>query len=500
MILPVILCGGSGTRLWPLSRSQMPKQLQQVHGEQTMLQATAARVFQLNGLEIAAPLVVCNESHRFVTRCQLTELALGRARLIAEPFGRNTAPALTVAALLARQQQKDYVDPILAVMPADHVITDVARFQTALSSAVNAANTRTASGDAIVTFGVVPTEPATGYGYLQVGADSEFGFGSRELNQFIEKPSLEAAQSYLTSGRHLWNSGLFVLRASVWLKAMAALAPAMLAASEVAMASARIVEDDYLLDRDAFAACPADSIDYAVMEKLGSNASLEIQGAVIPLDAGWSDVGSWSSAWSIAPKDSEGNAAAGAAGAKGATILEASSNNYVRSTGPNAPVIALVGVVDTIVVHTPDAILVAHKDHAQDVKHIVAKLVEGKDPRADLHRKVFRPWGWYDSLGSGQAESCFQVKHISVYPGESLSLQLHHHRSEHWIVIRGIATITIGVSTREYQSSEHVFIPLGSTHRLENKSEMDVEIIEVQLGKYLGEDDIVRLQDKYHRT
>lgn len=500
MILPVILCGGSGTRLWPLSRSHMPKQLQPVHGEQTMLQATAARVFQLNGLEIAAPLVVCNESHRFVTRRQLTELGLGRARLIAEPFGRNTAPALTVAALLAKRHDEGDVDPILVVMPADHVIADVARFQAALSSAVNAAHTRTASGDAIVTFGVVPTEPATGYGYLHVGAESEFGFGSRELNQFIEKPSIEVAQSYLASGQYLWNSGLFVLRASVWLKAMAALAPAMLAAGVAAMASARIVDADYLLDRDAFAACPADSIDYAVMEKLGSNLALGVHGVVIPLDAGWSDAGAWDSAWSIASKDSEGNAATGAAGVDGATIFEASRNNYVRSTDPNAPVIALVGVVDTVVVHTPDAILVAHKDHVQNVKHIVAKLVARKDPRADLHRKVFRPWGWYDSLGSGRSGNCFQVKHISVYPGHSLSLQLHHRRSEHWVVIRGTATITIGELTREYQSNEHVSIPLGAAHRLENKTDMDVEVIEVQLGEYLGEDDIVRLQDNYHRT
>lgn len=500
MILPVILCGGSGTRLWPLSRSQMPKQLQPVHDGQTMLQATAARVFDLNGREIGAPLVVCNESHRFVTRRQLTELGLDGARLIAEPFGRNTAPALTVAALLASRNEKDDVDPMLVVMPADHVIADVTRFQAALSSAVNTAQTRTASGDAIVTFGVVPTEPATGYGYLHVGAESKFGFRSRDLYQFIEKPSLEVAQRYLASGHYLWNSGLFVLRASVWLKAVAALAPAILAASEAAMDSARIVESDYLLDRDAFAACPADSIDYAVMEKLGSNSALGVHGVVISLDAGWSDVGAWNSAWRIAPKDAEGNSATGAAGTESATIFEASSNNYVRSTGPNAPMIALVGVLDTIVVHTPDAILVAHKDHAQDVKHIVARLVERKDPRADLHRKVFRPWGWYDSLGSGQGGSCFQVKHISVYPGQSLSLQLHHRRSEHWVVIRGTATITIGESTREYQPNEHVFIPLGATHRLENKTAMDVEIIEVQFGEYLGEDDIVRLQDNYHRT
>ncbi len=503
MIFPVILCGGSGTRLWPLSRAHMPKQLQPVHGEQTMLQATAGRVQNLRSLPVAAPIVVCNESHRFVTRRQLTEIGLTDTRLIAEPLGRNTAPALTLAALVAMQQVTGSADPVLIVMPADHVIVDIAGFQAALLLAVNAAQ-KTAAGagnaDAIVTFGIVPTEPATGYGYLRVGGTSVFADEARVLSQFVEKPSLAVAQGYVASGEYLWNSGLFVLRASVWLKAMAALSPAMLAACQAAFASARVSGTDYLIDRDAFAACPSDSIDYAVMEKLAAHPALGIHGAVIPLNAGWSDVGAWDSAWSIADKDADGNAVTGAAVAEGAAMFEGSSNNYVRSTGPNAPVIALVGVADMMVVHTPDAILVAHKDRAQDVKNIATTLASRADPRAQLHRKVHRPWGWYDSLGSGADGKGFQVKHIGVHPGQSLSLQLHHQRSEHWVVIGGTATITVGDKVQDYLPGQHVFIPLGAVHRLENKTATDVEIIEVQLGAYLGEDDIVRLQDNYHRA
>jgi mannose-1-phosphate guanylyltransferase/mannose-6-phosphate isomerase len=500
MIIPVILCGGSGTRLWPLSRAHMPKQLQPVHGSQTMLQATAGRVFGLKGMAVLPPLVVCNESHRFVTRHQLTELSLIDSRLIAEPTGRNTAPALTLAALLAQRDDEKDEDPVLVVMPADHVIADIGQFQSALVAAIDVAQKHTSKGDAIVTFGVVPTEPATGYGYLRMGGASGFGASARELAQFVEKPPLDVAQSYVASGQYLWNSGLFVLRVSVWLKAMASLAPAMLASCTAALASARSVGNDYLLDRDIFAACPSDSVDYAVMEKLAVCPSLGIHGVVIPLDAGWSDVGAWDSAWTIADKDSDGNAAIGAAGAVGGAMFEASHNNYVRSTGPNAPVIALVGVNDMVVVQTPDAILVAHKDRAQDVKQIAGALASRSDPRADLHRKVVRPWGWYDSLGAGPAGTGFQVKQIGVYPGQSLSLQRHNHRAEHWVVVRGTATITVGETVRDYEPNAHVFIPLGAVHRLQNNTATDVEIVEVQLGAYLGEDDIVRLQDNYQRT
>ena len=502
MIFPIILCGGSGTRLWPLSRSGMPKQLQSVHGALTMLQATALRT---QGMGVADPLVVCNQSQRFVTRRQLAEMGLSGTLLIAEPVGRNTAPALTLAALHAVSRPAASPDaatddPVLIVMPADHVIADTPGFRQTLFGALQVAQETIGTDDAIVTFGIVPTEPATGYGYLRTGAAISSNSDARELLQFVEKPGREIAQGYLASGEYLWNSGLFVMRAGVWLRAMAAFAPDMLAACRAALSVARTVGNDCLLDHDTFSTCPADSIDYAVMEKLAAHPETGIRGVVIPLSAGWSDVGAWDSAWAIAEKDSRGNAAVSATDSGGSFIFESSRDNYVRSTGPNAPVIALVGIADTMVVHTPDAILVAHKNCAQDVKKIATTLAERSDSRADLHRKVFRPWGWYDSLGSGPGGAGFQVKHIGVYPGQSLSLQLHHKRAEHWVVVRGTATITVGEHVQDYQPNQHVFIPLGAVHRLENKTGDEVEIIEVQLGSYLGEDDIVRLQDNYSRT
>ena len=495
MIIPVILCGGSGTRLWPLSRSHMPKQLQAVHEDATMLQSTALRLRGFADDEISAPIVVCNDSHRFVTRRQLHEIGIADAQLIAEPVGRNTAPALTLAALLAAGRA-EAVDPVLLVMPADHAIPDLASFHAAVAVALRATRARSVArsfGDAIVTFGVVPLEPATGYGYLRIGGTSAFDQGAFALDRFVEKPTLDVAREYVDSKEYLWNSGLFVVRASVWLRAMESFEPTMLAACKASLASAKRVGDDLLPDAAVFATCPSNSIDYAVMEKLGSHPELGIHGAVVPLDAGWSDIGSWDSAWAIAEKDEDGNAAIGHA------IFENSRNTYVRTTGPNAPVVACVGIDDAIIVHTPDAILVASKSHAQDVKKIAIHLTGLSDSRADLHRKVHRPWGWYDSLGSGPQGAVFQVKHIGVYPGQSLSLQLHHRRAEHWVVIKGTATITVGENVRDYEPSEHVFIPLGDVHRLENKTTAAVEIVEVQLGTYLGEDDIVRLQDNYSR-
>lgn len=496
MITPVILCGGSGTRLWPLSRSHMPKQLLAVHEESTMLQATARRLSDFPAAQSSAPIVVCNDAHRFVTRRQLLEIGESHAQLIAEPTGRNTAPALTLAALRSLTVQPG-ADPVLLVMPADHVISDVGAFQRVVAIALRATTTSDASGDAIVTFGIVPTEPATGYGYLRMGGTSAFDPAAFVLDRFVEKPPLDKAQEYVASGEYLWNSGLFVMRASVWLKAMAALEPAMLAACEAAIAQAKSSGDDLLPDPVAFAACPSNSIDYAVMEKLAAHPALNIHGVVVPLDAGWSDIGAWDSAWAIATKDDRGNAAIGEA------IFENSNNTYVRTTGPNAPVVACVGIDDAVIVHTPDAILVASKDHAQDVKRIAATLSARSDSRAELHRKVFRPWGWYDSLGSGpntEAGAGFQVKQIAVYPGQSLSLQMHHKRAEHWVVVKGTATITVGERVQDYQPNQHVFIPLGDVHRLENRTDSLVEIIEVQLGTYLGEDDIVRFEDKYQRT
>ncbi len=500
MLVPVILCGGSGTRLWPLSRSHMPKQLQALYEDCTMLQSTALRLRNFRDENTSAPIVVCNDSHRFVTRRQLQEIGIADAQLIAEPVGRNTAPALTLAALLAAERSTS-VDPVLLVMPADHAIADLDSFHAAVSIALRATQSRSQSsgataGDAIVTFGIVPDGPATGYGYLRIGGTSAFDPSAFALDRFVEKPTLEVARDYVASKEYLWNSGLFVVRASVWLHAMANFEPAMLTACKASLTSANKVGDDLLPDAAVFAACPSNSIDYAVMEKLAAHPETGIHGAVVPLSAGWSDIGSWDSAWAIAAKDENGNAALGDA------IFENSHNTYVRTTGPNAPMVACVGIDDAIIVHTPDAILVASKSHAQDVKKIATLLTAAADSRADLHRKVHRPWGWYDSLGSGsdaETGASFQVKHIRVYPGQSLSLQLHHKRAEHWVVIKGTATITVGESVRDYVPNEHVFIPLGDVHRLENKTEAAVEIVEVQLGAYLGEDDIVRLQDNYAR-
>ncbi len=502
MIIPVILCGGSGTRLWPLSRSHMPKQLQAVHEDATMLQSTALRLRGFADVAVSPPIVVCNDTHRFVTRRQLQEIGIEGSQLIAEPVGRNTAPALTLAALLATQRSQA-VDPVLLVMPADHAIPELASFHQAVSVALRAALAQPvgdadgAKNDSIVTFGIVPVEPATGYGYLRMGGTSRFDAGAFVLDRFVEKPTLEVARDYVDSKEYLWNSGLFVVRASIWLRAMNVFEPAMLAACQAALACAKKVGDDLLPDAATFANCPSNSIDYAVMERLAAHPEAHIHGAVVPLSAGWSDIGSWDSAWAIADKDKDGNAAIGHA------IFEKSRNTYVRTTGPNAPVVACVGMDDAIVVQTPDAILVANKSHAQDVKKIAAHLAGLSDSRADLHRKVHRPWGWYDSLGSGpnsESGAGFQVKHIGVYPGQSLSLQLHHKRAEHWVVVKGIATITVGESVRDFQSGEHVFIALGDAHRLENKTTAAVEIVEVQLGTYLGEDDIVRFQDNYSRV
>jgi len=461
-----------------------------------MLQSTALRLRGFVDEATRAPIVVCNDSHRFVTRRQLQEIGVNDAQLIAEPVGRNTAPALTLAALLAAERS-EADDPVLLVMPADHAIPDLASFHAAVTVALRATQAQSGAaneGDAIVTFGVVPVEPATGYGYLRIGGTSAFDASAFALESFVEKPTLEVARGYVDSKQYLWNSGLFVVRTSVWLRAMASFEPAMLAACKAALASAKKVGDDLLPDATVFAACPSNSIDYAVMEKLAAHPEAGIHGAVVPLDAGWSDIGSWDSAWAMAVKDEEGNAAVGHA------IFENSRNTYVRTTGPNAPVVACVGINDAIIVHTPDAILVASKSHAQDVKKIAIHLARLSDSRADLHRKVHRPWGWYDSLGSGPNGAGFQVKHIGVHPGQSLSLQLHHKRAEHWVVIKGTATITVGENVRDYQPSEHVFIALGDVHRLENKTDSAVEIVEVQLGNYLGEDDIVRLSDRYQRN
>ncbi len=480
LLQPVILSGGSGTRLWPLSREKHPKQLLALVGEETMLQATATRLQQFSGdLPVAANMiVVCNEEYRFITAEQLRAVGFSASTLLLEPAGRNTAPALTLAALAASAEQQDAV---LLVMPADHVIADTAGFHRAIQQGLPQA-----VDGAMVTFGIVPDRPETGYGYIHVGATLP-GSPVRALQAFVEKPALEIAQQYLAGGAHLWNSGIFMMRASVWLKAVQHFNPAMLEACRLSMQQAKVDCDFVRVDKAAFLACPADSIDYAVMERLPKAAELGIAGCVVPFDAGWSDVGAWDAVWQVSAKDADGNAL------QGEVMMEDSRNCLVVS---DSRLVACLGLEDVIVVETPDAVLVTNKGHTQHIKRIVNRLREGNYPQADNHRKVYRPWGHYDSVDSGER---FQVKRIVVKPGGRLSMQMHHHRAEHWVVVSGTAIVTRGEETMTLVANESTYIPLGVKHRLENHGEVDLELIEVQSGSYLGEDDIVRFDDVYGR-
>ena len=474
---PVILSGGSGTRLWPLSREQYPKQLLALVGDETMLQATAGRLAGFSGrLAVAqAPIVVCNEEYRFVTAEQLRAVGRASRDIVLEPTGRNTAPALTLAALAAQE-----ADPVLLVMSADHVIRDLPGFQKAIDDGIPAA-----LDGAIVTFGIVPTQAETGYGYIRCGADR--ADGSKAIAAFVEKPDAATAQRYLDSGEYLWNSGLFMVKASVWLKAMAQLQPAMSQACLAAWAGGSRDADFVRVDKALFQACPSDSIDYAVMEKLSAAEGLGIAGCVVPMSAGWSDVGAWDALWQIADKDASGNVA------RGDVLFEDSRNTLVYAQDR---MVACVGLDDAVIVETPDAVLVARKDKTQNVKQIVAALKAGNRSQASAHRKIHRPWGWYDSIDNGER---FQVKRIVVNPGARLSLQMHHHRAEHWIVVKGTAEVTNGERTFLLGENESTYIPLGHVHRLANPGKLPLEIIEVQSGSYLGEDDIVRFEDKYGR-
>lgn len=479
IIQPVVLSGGSGTRLWPLSREQYPKQLLPLIGEDSLLQATVRRVDGISGVELVAPLVVCNEQYRFVIAEQLR--LMGKpGTVVLEPLGRNTAPALTIAAHAAI---KNGADPVLLVMPADHVIVNTQAFQDVVRRGAALAD-----GGAVVTFGITPDAPETGYGYIQSG-EAFGGDGARRIARFVEKPNLDTAQAYLDEGSYLWNSGLFMMRASVWLAALQVCRPDIAAACETAWAQGNADGEFVRVGQDAFSQCPSDSIDYAVMERLaaGHNISLPV-GVVIPLSAGWSDVGAWEALWNVLPKDAEGNVA------QGDVLLQDSRNTLALSEGR---LIACVGVDDLIVVETADAILVAHKNKTQDVKKIVDRLKQAGRSEGQTHRKVFRPWGWYDSVDSGER---FQVKRIVVKPGAALSLQMHHHRAEHWIVVSGTAKVTQGEKTYLLSENESTYIPLGTTHRLENPGKVELEMIEVQSGSYLGEDDIVRFEDVYGRS
>lgn len=479
LIQPVVLSGGSGTRLWPLSREKYPKQLLSFVGQDSLLQATLRRLEGIQGATCAPPLVVCNDEYRFVVAEQLRLMGL-QGRIVLEPTGRNTAPALTLAALAA---QAGGEDPVLLVMPADHVVTEVAEFQDCVHRAA-----RLAQAGAVVTFGITPDRPETGYGYIQAGAAVDEG-GACAIARFVEKPDRATAEGYLRQGGYSWNSGVFVLRASVWLNALRLCRPDILEACEAAWHKGASDLSFVRVDAEAFAACPSDSIDYAVMERLaGAQAVAGLpQGVVLPLSAGWSDVGAWDALWQILPKDASGNVT------QGRVMLQDCADTLAYSSGR---LLACVGVQGLVVVETPDAVLVVDQRHTQDVKKIVDRLKREGCAEGMLHRKVYRPWGWYDGVDAGER---FQVKRIMVKPGGKLSLQMHHHRAEHWVVVRGTARVTKGDEAFLLTENQSTYIPLGVTHRLENPGHVDLEMIEVQSGSYLGEDDIVRLGDVYGR-
>jgi len=475
---PVILCGGAGTRLWPLSREQYPKQLLALSGDESLLQATAGRVdssLSTATMNVLPPLVVSNEDYRFITAEQLHQAGHARAAIVLEPKGRNTAPALTLAALIALETGDD---PALLVMPADHIIDDVEAFRAAVARGLAYAE----SGK-LVTFGIQPTRAETGYGYISIGTPLAGEGGGREIRGFVEKPDTATAERYVASGEYLWNSGIFMMRASVWIAQLGAMRPDMLNACRAAFA-ARSQDRDFLrVGAEAFAACPADSIDYAVMEKLPAGL-----GVVIPLAAGWSDVGAWDALWQIGSKDGDGNVLRG-------DVMAVNTRDTLAIS--QSRMVACVGLTDTVVVDTPDAVLVAHKSDLQQIKQVVERLKREKRPEADAHRKIYRPWGYYDSIDTGTR---FQVKRIMVNPGAAISLQMHHHRAEHWIVVKGTARVIRGEETILLSENESAYIPIGTRHRLENPGKLPLEIIEVQSGAYLGEDDIVRFEDTYGRT
>ncbi|TVO77670.1 mannose-1-phosphate guanylyltransferase/mannose-6-phosphate isomerase [Sedimenticola selenatireducens] len=467
-MIPVILSGGSGTRLWPLSRSHYPKQFLPLVTENTMLQETLLR---LDGLgDIDNPIVVCNEDHRFMVAEQLRELGVIPQSILLEPVGRNTAPAVAMAALSAHSP-----DALLLVLAADHVISDVASFQSSILKAVQLAD----SG-ALVTFGIVPTGPETGYGYIQRG-DADAAGESYSVTAFVEKPDLSTATAYIDSGEYYWNSGMFVFRASRYLEELGRHNPAILAACQKAHQNALVSPDFTRLGKEAFAACPADSIDYAVMEKTD-------RAVVVPLDAGWNDVGSWSALWDVAGKDVNGNAI------KGDVLAVDTGNSYLHSENK---LVAVVGLSDMVVVETDDAVMVSPRSRVQEVKQIVDLLKAAGRCEYETHRKVYRPWGYYDSIDLGERH---QAKRIVVNPGAKLSLQMHHHRAEHWIVVKGTASVTRGEELLMLSENQSTYIPIGTTHSLENPGVIPLEMVEVQTGSYLGEDDIVRFEDRYGRT
>lgn len=471
-IKPVILSGGSGTRLWPLSRQLFPKQLLPLVNKHTMLQDTVLRVKELPNVAKDV-LVVCNEEHRFLVAEQLRNMKVSAEAIILEPEGKNTAPALTLAALALQQQ-----DCVMLVMPADHVIQNIAAFHQVISQAA-----KLAEQGYVVTFGIVPERAETGYGYIEQGkAIDQHAY---QVARFVEKPDRDTAQAYLAAGTFLWNSGMFMLAPQTWLTHLAKLQPQMKQACELAYSKGLADQDFYRLDKTAFAGSPSDSIDYAVMEKLVTQSDAKV--AVVPLQAGWSDVGAWDALWDIIAKDAQGNVV------KGDVVNIGSKNSMFLSEGR---LLAGVGLDSMVVVETADAVLVAHKDHVQDVKQVVSWLkAEGREEHL-THRRVYRPWGSYEGIDVGDR---YQVKRITVNPRASLSLQMHHHRAEHWIVVKGTARVTRGDDIFILSENESTYIPIGTRHRLENPGTIPLDMIEVQSGSYLGEDDIVRYDDIYGR-
>jgi len=469
MLFPVIMAGGSGSRLWPLSRQLNPKQfLPLVDTEHSMLQATIQR---LDGLDVARPCLICNEQHRFLAAEQLRQLDIEQARVLLEPIGRNTAPAIALAALQALQEADD---PVLLVLAADHLIQDVPAFHASIRTALPLA----ANGK-LVTFGIVPTHPETGYGYIEKG--DHVGDGGFAVSRFVEKPDLATAGDYLSSGNFFWNSGMFMFRARRYLQELECFRPEILSACRMALEGGKQDMDFIRVDADVFSACPEDSIDYAVMEKTKD-------AVVVPLDAGWSDIGSWSALWDVGSKDGEGNVFIGD------VIEHTTHNTYVHA---ESRLVATLGVDDLVIVETKDAILVASREKVQDVKKIVERIKADARHEHMNHREVYRPWGVYDSIDTGHR---YQVKRITVQPGAKLSVQMHHHRAEHWIVVSGTAKVTNGDKTYLVTENQSTYIPIGQIHALENPGVIPLELIEVQSGSYLGEDDIVRFEDQYGRV
>lgn len=469
-IFPIILAGGSGSRLWPLSREYYPKTLLPLTSEMSLLQETACR---LDGLpELADAIYVCNEEHRFLVAEQVIQLDRTPATIILEPEGRNTAPALTLAALHIAEREPH---SLMVIMPADHVMHERERFVEAVMEGI-----RHAEQGSLVTFGVVSDRPETGYGYIRRNGELEGG-RAWTVARFVEKPDQETAERYISEGDYYWNSGIFLMRADRWLEEIGEHRPDILQGCRAALEQGKRDSDFLRVNRKLFLACPADSIDYAVMEKTR-------QAVVVPLSAGWSDVGAWSSLWDICPRDEAGNVI------QGDVIAQDTRNSFLLA---QHRCLATVGVDDAIVVETADAVLVASRDKAQDVKEIVNQLKAKNREECRVHRQVFRPWGSYEGIDAG---SRFQVKRLTVKPGGSLSLQMHHHRAEHWVVVKGTARVTCGDNIFNLHENESTYIPIGEKHRLENPGNIPLEIIEIQSGSYLGEDDIVRYEDVYDRV